>query len=215
MAFSKSTLAKRREGQIVSRDDSDVDPRMAKVENAVGRIDSTAKAVEEITSLWKQAQEKFLAIGRYLIRTKEKFPKAFEREVVAQLPFGYNVAHQLMSVAKAVDSGILKPNELPRTYSVAYHLTTLDNAQLLEARRTGLVGPDVSRRAIIEFKKSIDRRKLEALGRRAMLERERADLHMKLTKLQQQAQVLGAQLKEIENSLALTSNAFLIEGEAE
>jgi hypothetical protein len=78
-----------------------------------------------------------------------------------------------------------------------------------------LVGPDVSRRAIIEFKKSIDRRKLEALGRRAMLERERADLHMKLTKLQQQAQVLGAQLKEIENSLALTSNAFLIEGEAE
>lgn len=201
MAFSKSALSKRRDVQLVP-DSSAHDPRVAKVENAVGRIESTEKAVEEICVLWKQAQDKFIAIGRYLIRTKDKFPKAFEREVVAKLPFGYNVAHQLMSVARAIDSGTLKLDELPRTYSVAYHLTTLDDAQLREARRTGLIGPDVSRRAIIDFKKAIDRRKLEEQGRLAILEREREELHNKMAKLQQQAQELAKQIEEVEASLS-------------
>lgn len=215
MAFSKAKLARHKE--VVSSVSSDLvdDPRVSKVENAVGRIESPEKAVEEITSLWRQAQEKFLAIGRYLLRTKDKFPKAFEREVIGKLPFGYNVAHQLMSVARAVDNGVLKPNELPRTYSVAYHLTTLSNAQLLEARRNGLVGPDVSRRAIIEFKKAIDRQRFEALGRRALLERERDELRAKLEKLQQQADAITTQLKEVETNLLRYPDALVIDGKPE
>ncbi|MCG7364146.1 hypothetical protein MHZ93_23080 [Roseomonas sp. ACRSG] len=212
MAFSKAKLARHKEVARSSNSDVVDDPRVSKVENAVGRIESPEKAVEEITSLWRQAQEKFLAIGRYLLKTKDKFPKAFEREVIAKLPFGYNVAHQLMSVARAVDSGVLKPNELPRTYSVAYHLTTLSNAQLLEARRNGLVSPDVSRRAIIEFKKAIDRQRFEALGRRALLERERDELRGKLEKLQEQASVITNQLKEIETNLLRYSDAIVIDG---
>lgn len=215
MAFSKAKLARRREVATSSNSDLVDDPRVSKVENAVGRIESPEKAVEEITSLWRQAQEKFLAIGRYLLRTKDKFPKAFEREVIAKLPFGYNVAHQLMSVARAVDSGVLKPNELPRTYSVAYHLTTLSSAQLLEARRNGLVGPDVSRRAIIDFKKAIDRQRFEALGRRALLERERDELRGKLEKLQQQANAINSQIKEIETSLLRYSDAIVIDGKSD
>ncbi|MBC9178738.1 hypothetical protein [Pseudoroseomonas ludipueritiae] len=212
MAFSKAKLARHKEVARSSNSDVVDDPRVSKVENAVGRIESPEKAVEEITSLWRQAQEKFLAIGRYLLKTKDKFPKAFEREVIAKLPFGYNVAHQLMSVARAVDSGVLKPNELPRTYSVAYHLTTLSNAQLLEARRNGLVSPDVSRRAIIEFKKAIDRQRFEALGRRALLERERDELRGKLEKLQQQASAITNQIKEIEANLLRYSDAIVIDG---
>jgi hypothetical protein len=201
MAFSKNALTKRREGLISSDETGRSDPRVAKVENAVGRINSAEQAVEEITHLWIQAQDKFLAIGRYLIRTRDKFPKAFEKEVIAKLPFGYNVAHQLMSVARAIDNGVLKHDELPRTYSVAYHLTTLSNTQLLEARQSGLVGPDLSRRAIIDFKKAIDRRRIEALGRRAMIERERDELRLKMGKLQQQTQELARQLAELEASL--------------
>lgn len=215
MAFSKAKLARHRDVSSSLSNDLADDPRVSKVENAVGRIDSPEKAVEEITSLWRQAQEKFLAIGRYLLKTKDKFPKAFEREVVAKLPFGYNVAHQLMSVARAVDSGILKPNELPRTYSVAYHLTTLSNAQLLEARRNGLVSPDVSRRAIIEFKKAIDRQRIEAMGRRALLECERDELRGKLEKLRQQADAIATQLKEVETSLLRYSDTLVIEGKSE
>lgn len=212
MAFSKAKLARHKDVSLIS--DFADDPRVSKVENAVGRIDSPEKAVEEITSLWRQAQEKFLAIGRYLLRTKDKFPKAFEREVIARLPFGYNVAHQLMSVARAVDSGVLKPSELPRTYSVAYHLTTLSNAQLLEARRNGLVSPDVSRRAIIEFKRAIDRQRFEALGKRALLERERDELTGKLDKLHQQANTITAQLEDIEAKLRVLV-PLVIDGQSE
>jgi prefoldin subunit 5 len=201
MAFSKNTLTKRREELISTAGVSQTDQRVAKVENAVGRISSAEQAVEEITHLWIEAQDKFIAIGRYLIRTKDKFPKSFEKEVIAKLPFGYNVAHQLMSVARAIDNGVLKQDELPKTYSVAYHLTTLSNSQLSEARQSGLINPDLSRRAIVSFKKALEHRKMQALGKRALIERERDELRRKLGKLQQQTQELARQLAEVEASL--------------
>jgi hypothetical protein len=190
MAFSKRGLEKRSVQQDERRagfqQAAADDIRVLAVSNAVGRVDTTDQVVDAVARLWQEAQEKFLAIGRYLVRAKEEFPKAFEKEVVSRLPFSYATAHQLMSVARAVDRGILKPEELPRTYSTAYQLVTLDRDALAEARHGGLVSPDVSRKAILDFKRTLEERKLAAQGRKAALEREKEELATKVSRLRQQ-----------------------------
>ncbi|MCI0754913.1 hypothetical protein [Teichococcus vastitatis] len=206
MAFSKRGLEKRsvqqEERQAGFQQSAAEDIRVLAVSNAVGRIDTTDQVVEAISQLWREAQGKFLAIGRYLVRAKEEFPKAFDKEVVSRLPFSYATAHQLMSVARAVDRGVLKLDELPRTYSVAYQLVTLDRDALAEARHGGLVSPDVSRKAILDFKRTLEERKLAAQGRKAALEREKEELATKASRLKQQLAEAMARLAEIDADLA-------------
>jgi len=132
---------------------------------------------------------------------------------VSRLPFSYATAHQLMSVARAVDRGVLRTDELPRTYSVAYQLVTLDRDALAEARNGGLVSPDVSRKAILDFKRALEKRKLAAQGRRAALEREKEDLAAKASRLKQQLGEVMARLAEIEADLR--ERLTVIEGKAD
>ena len=216
MAFSKRGLEKRSVQQEERRAGfqraAAEDIRVLAVSNAVGRVDTTDQVVDAVSRLWQEAQEKFLAIGRYLVRAKEEFPKAFEKEVVSRLPFSYATAHQLMSVARAVDRGVLKPEELPRTYSVAYQLVTLDRDALAEARHGGLVSPDVSRKAILDFKRTLEERKLAAQGRRVALEREKEELATKASRLKQQLAEAMARMAEIEADLE--GGRTVIEGEA-
>ena len=216
MTFSKRGLEKRSVQQEERRAGfqraAAEDIRVLAVSNAVGRVDTTDQVVDAVSRLWQEAQEKFLAIGRYLVRAKEEFPKAFEKEVVSRLPFSYATAHQLMSVARAVDRGVLKPEELPRTYSVAYQLVTLDRDALAEARHGGLVSPDVSRKAILDFKRTLEERKLAAQGRRIALERERDELATKASRLKQQLAEAMARMAEIEADLE--GGRTVIDGEA-
>ena len=73
--------------------------------NSIRDLTSEVEVVEEIGKLWKEAQEKFLAIGRYLVRAKERFHRTFEATILPQLPFGKGVAYQLRAVAMAVRRG--------------------------------------------------------------------------------------------------------------
>ena len=98
----------------------------------------------EIGKLWGEAQQKFLAIGRYLFLAKENLEHGeFERMVSTMLPFGRNVAHRLRAVAAAVDEGRLPEESLPRSYTVAYDLVILSEAEFREAKQRNLIRPDL------------------------------------------------------------------------
>ena len=111
-----------------------------------------ASYVREIERLWSEAQERFLTIGRYLVRAKQHLPHgAFEVMILNELPFGRHVAWQLRTIAVAVDGGRLIERELPRSYTTAYKLAKLEDDALERAKRDGLVRADVTRSEIVAF----------------------------------------------------------------
>ena len=64
--------------------------------------------IREITSLWNDARQRFLLIGRYLNRAKEQLPHGeFQAMLRAELPFSEQVAFQMRSVVAAIDEGPL------------------------------------------------------------------------------------------------------------
>ncbi|WP_419897261.1 hypothetical protein [Roseomonas sp. USHLN139] len=206
MAYSRRQLQKRRDdleaGEAPAAAFAEMhDERVALVANALVPLRSADQAVEHIARLWKEAQDKFLAIGRYLVEAKRRFPKAYEREVVDRLPFGRQVAYQLATVARAVDAGTFQSGELPRTYSAAYLLTTLGDEALDQARQEGLVHPDVRRREIEAFKKALERQRQEALGRRALLLQQQAALKARVARLSESLEQAIAELKYVEKEL--------------
>ena|SRR5690349_14911498 len=83
---------------------------------ATERIDAFDEAVidypdaagyaREIAKLWADAQRKFLAIGRYLVRAKATLPHGeYEAMISNSLPFGLPTARKLKAVAEAVTPG--------------------------------------------------------------------------------------------------------------
>lgn len=112
--------------------------------------------VGRINDLWQDVHNRFLMIGRLLVQAKKVLPHGeFDKMVEAELPFTAGIASQLRAVAEAVDTNRLTLEEMPKTYSVAYQLTTLDDEALERARREGLVHPDVRRADLVRFKRSL------------------------------------------------------------
>lgn len=205
MAYSRRQLQKRRDDLQQAEGSGDFvemhDERVALVANALVPLRSPEQAVEHIGRLWKEAQDKFLAIGRYLVEAKRSFPKAYEKEVVDRLPFGRQVAYQLATVARAVDTGTLLNAELPRTYSAAYLLTTLGQDALQEARQQGLVHPEVRRREIEAFKRALEQQRLELQGRRAVLLAQKTTLESRIARLSEAMEQALAELNYVQKEL--------------
>jgi hypothetical protein len=110
----------------------------------------------EISALCDDVAEKFLTIGRYLIQAKRVLPHGEYKAMVAnELPFGYQTAYQLKTVAERVDSGRMPASRLPRSYATAFRLAALADAELSQAEARDLVRPDVTRREIDEFVREI------------------------------------------------------------
>jgi hypothetical protein len=125
----------------------------------------------EISRLWREAQQSFLAIGRYLVQAKRKLAHGeFQKLVEASLPFGRQTAYELRMIAEAVDGGRIPEPKLPQAASVAYQLATLKPDDLAAANQEGLVRPDLRRPEIIAWKRKRLRRSSavnhEALARR-------------------------------------------------
>lgn len=151
--------------------------------------------VGEIARLWKEAQDRFLLIGRYLLDAKARLDHgAFGPMVASELPFTHSVAVRLMAVARAVEDGIVAGDRLPKSYSVAYEIVSMRPEELEEAKRIGLVRPDVRREDVVAFKRGLrssegreawpremKRRRLERLlTQKARLEEEIALLRREL-----------------------------------
>ena len=167
---------------------------MEAVRIVVERLPSRQAYAEELTRLWREAQDRFVAIGEYLLQAKETLPHGeYEKMVEADLPFGRAVAHTLRTVAVAVNEGRLAKPELPRSYTTAYFLATLKPDHLALARERGLVRHDVPRSSVNAFRREL-RGKDDEPNRRSRLANERERLNVQLAAIQ-------TRLAEIEQAL--------------
>ena len=133
-----------------------VDDRHHRVRSALAELVTADQYVAEISRLWSDAQDRFLAIGRFLIQAKDRLEHGdFTPMIRERLPFTHTVAVRLMVVARAVESGLLPADRCPRSYSVAYELASLPAAERAAAEAEGLIRQDVGRTEIVAFKRRI------------------------------------------------------------
>jgi len=161
-------------------------PRAEGLLNAVVPQNDAAGYVREISRLWNEARDKFLAIGEYLSLAKRQLAHGeYEAMIRLQLPFGKSAAHRMRSVAEAVRDGRLARHSLPQSYATAYELTLLSDQQLRLAEDRGLVRPDVYRSEIVAFRRALDGPST-ADGRQGELLRTWRKLGVEIERLQQQ-----------------------------
>jgi hypothetical protein len=122
--------------------------------------DTAAEYAQEISTLWEEAAESFLTIGRWLNKARETLLHGeWQRLVEEQLPFDRNRAYQLRAVATMVDAGRVLETELPSSSATAYEFASLDRDVLELAKREGVLRPNVKRQEVKAWK-----RRMLALG---------------------------------------------------
>lgn len=156
-------------------------PRLSKPE-PVEKLRTRANFADAISRLWRDAEENFIAIGRYLNHAKTvlqhgEFMEMMERD----LPFRYSTGNRLMKVAAALDTGELPVERLPPSHAAVYEILTLSPVEREEALSREIIRPDARRGDIIAFKKRVRAKSAsEVEAKRARLaalvaERERLD----------------------------------------
>jgi hypothetical protein len=114
----------------------------------------------DVAVAWGQTRDAFLEIGRALndvdrelnSAERDKFKAGFRR----LFPFSETVASQFRAIARAVDEDDLSRELVPGSYGAAYQMALLTPAQREIAKSRGLLRPDVSRDALLVFRKQID-----------------------------------------------------------
>jgi len=123
------------------------------------KVRSILKLRGEVAEAWSHARDAFVEIGRALnaveIELEPTERDAMRRGFARLFPFSETVATQFRQIARAVDEGRLPLQACPGSYGTAYQLALLTPRQLDIARERGLVRPDVSRNAVISFRKEV------------------------------------------------------------
>lgn len=159
---------------------------------------------EEIGRLWSEAQDKFLKIGRYLVKAKELLPHgSYEAMVVDELPFGRHVAWQLRTVAMAVDGGRLIEDDLPNSYATAFKLASLDDDVLKRAKVENIIRPNVTRAEVVSFVRRVAGERNKQPANHDYLKIEMKALQQKLRKLVSEQRATQTRLSEISAELGI------------
>jgi hypothetical protein len=190
--------------------------------NAVVPQNDAAGYVREISRLWSEAKDKFLAIGEYLSLAKEQLAHGeYEAMIRSQLPFGKSAAHRMRTVAEAVRNGRLARDSLPQSYATAYELTLLNDQQLRLAESRGLIRPDVHRAELVAFRRAFDK-PTTVEGRQSELLREWRKLGAEIERLQEKLRRAMDRRLDIERKigpdlehLGLHQQGQVLEGTAE
>jgi hypothetical protein len=221
MALANFAVSKRASSRLAAKavDQDAPDTGRARIlSNSILDLQTEKEVVDEVAKLWVEAQEKFLAIGRYLRQAKSKFSGSFESRIVSNLPFGKNVAYQLRMVAEAVDSGRLPERDLPRSYATAFQLVSLPAPDFEVARDKGLVRSTVTRPEVDTFKRELKARRLTQGDRRQVLSNEREGLQAEMKRMLARYREVEARVAEIDAEIGPDSGdseGHTIEGLAE
>lgn len=123
------------------------------------KVSSILKLRGEVAEAWGHARDAFIEIGRALnaveLELEPAEKDAMRRGFARLFPFSETVATQFRQIARAVDEGRLPLQACPGSYGTAYQLALLTPGQLSIARERGLIRSDVSRNAVISFRKEI------------------------------------------------------------
>jgi len=123
------------------------------------KVRSILKLRGEVAEAWGHARDAFVEIGRALnavdLELEPTERDAMRRGFARLFPFSETVATQFRQIARAVDEGRLPLQACPGSYGTAYQLALLTPRQLDIARERGLIRSDVSRNAIISFRKEV------------------------------------------------------------
>ncbi len=175
-------------------DGNEQSSRMEHVRTAVVRLPDKRAYVAELSRLWRESCERFLAIGEYLLLAKEALPHGeYEQMVASKLPFGRSVAHALKTVAESVRAGRLAKAELPLSYATAYLLASMSPPHLDLARQRGLVRPNVTRAAITSFRTEL-RQETRSNPPAELLQKERLRLLREIELMQQRVAEIDAEV---------------------
>lgn len=201
-AFTLSSRTVKRAVVAVEKPVSVTRDRRNSIDNTILPLEGD-ELVDEIGRLWDEAQQKFVAIGRYLVRAFNLYEGTFEETILSRLPFGRIVAYQLRAVAEAVDSQRLPESRLPRSYATAYKLITLPPLDYEEAKKRGIVRADVTRPEVEAFKRELKDERLRAMDPVEFLRLERAQLRAEVERAEERMKVARARLYEIEASIGV------------
>jgi hypothetical protein len=175
---------------------SSLDTRFDIIGTGLVDLATTDEFAVEIGRLWRESHERFVLIGQYLEQAKTKLHHGeFIAMIDSRLPFGRAVAHKLMTVARAIASGMVPPEIAPPSYSMVYEITTLDASEREEAVRSGIIHPDMRRADLIAFKR---RRRAVSGG---LDDGERQQLHEERDRLLAERGRIERRLREIAERL--------------
>jgi hypothetical protein len=127
------------------------------------KVRAILQARGQVAEAWRDARNAYLEIGRALNAVDQHLDQA-ERDAMKRgfgrlFPFSETVASQFRRIARAVDEGRLPLDVCPASYTTAYQLALLTPGQMQMARERGLLRANVSRHAIMAF-----RREVKAVG---------------------------------------------------
>jgi hypothetical protein len=132
------------------------DRREEDLSNTMIRLHSRQEFVDEINRLWGEANDKFIAIGRYLIQAKQVLAHGEYQPMIEQdLPFRPATARRIVAATQAIINQVLPVERLPANYSTVYELSTLTDEERTAAERQGLIRPDVRRNEVLAFKRAL------------------------------------------------------------
>jgi hypothetical protein len=118
---------------------------------------TAAEYAERIASCWRKSVEAIFEVGRLLIRAKESLPHGeFEAMIESKLPFGASTGQRLMIIAR--DTRLLNPAHvqlLPPSWGTLYELTKLNDRQFEQGLKSGIIRPDMERKAVINGARSV------------------------------------------------------------
>lgn len=164
--------------------------------NAVVPQNDVAGYTREISRLWGEARDKFLAIGEYLIHAKRTLPHGeYELMIRTRLPFNPSAAHKMRAVAEAVHEGRIPRTQLPHSYATAYELTLLSEQEFQVAMSRGLVRPDVYLREVQALR--VELRAPIGPQRRAALVRERERLTREYERIRTRMEEIDRELNGV------------------
>jgi hypothetical protein len=150
--------------------------------------------VEAISSLWRQAQENFISIGRHLIRAKDALDHGeYEAMVEKDMPFAPAMARKFRAVAEFINRDEVPVAQLSASPTILYELATLTPEERAAASEAGIVRPDVRRAEIVAFKK----RARDGRG-----DERPAPGRTKVGRLMEERDRLGRRIREIDAEIA-------------
>jgi hypothetical protein len=205
----KRTDARDRVKEAVPTRLEDAPSQTKHVRRTIVAFERVEDYVAEIETLWKEAAETFLLIGRNLNKAKEILPHGeYQRMVQSCLPFDKSRAYQLRMVATMVDSGRVAEDDLPRSSATAFLFASLDREMIARAKDDGILRADVRRQEVQEWKRRLAGPPPNAVS----LARMRATLRARIQRYEDELARAREQLAELGDDLP---RSVIIDGHAE